>query len=527
MTGRRRRTAPRTAPALVGVLATVLAACTVGPSERPPLATYGEGGTPAPPTATSLPLGPGGPGRSADPIEWEVCEAPIPTRDSLTGQVFAVECAVVVVDTEAPAGRDRVALQVSRARAEGVADDAESLVTLLDGPGVNGRERVAAVAGSLSEAVRARYAVIAVDLGGTGATGAVDCLSSFDLEALVTLPVDPGTTPGAERLAETSRSITFSCTDDVGPELSGYNSTAAADTLDGLRTALEQERLTLLGRGFGATLAAVYAHRYPGRVQAAVLDGPSDPRLPSEETVAEVARAQEAALEAFAAACPGFAEGCPLGDDPRARITAIIAGLDDDAGVTRDGRLVTGGSVLLTLMHTLGQVPLWPDLADAMARAGAGDPDPLYRLLGRDFLQVETADPVEGAVLYACNDTAARLPPDQLLPLVEGIRGEAPLFGPFALGLLGVCASWPAPDAALSGLTAAGAAPILVLGSTDDPTSPYETVRSLAAQLESAVLVSWQSRQHGAYPASACVRDAVDAYLLTAARPAAGTLCPP
>ena len=45
------------------------------------------------------------------------------------------------------------------------------------------------------------------------------------------------------------------------------NSTGAADDLDALRAALgARTTLTLIGQGFGATLAAVYADRYPGRV---------------------------------------------------------------------------------------------------------------------------------------------------------------------------------------------------------------------------------------------------------------------
>jgi hypothetical protein len=74
---------------------------------------------------------------------------------------------------------------------------------------------------------------------------------------------------------------------------------------------------------------------------------------------------------------------------------------------------------------------------------------------------------------------------------------------------------------------AAGAAPILVAGAVDDPESPYSAVRSLAGQLESATLISWQSGQHGSYPDSPCVTSAVDAYLVSGTLPAIGTLCPP
>ena len=90
-----------------------------------------------------------------------------------------------------------------------------------------------------------------------------------------------------------------------------------------------------------------------------------------------------------------------------------------------------------------------------------------------------------------------------------------------------MCGSWPAPENALGAVKANGAPPILVLGAVDDPVAPYESVRALAGQLASAVLVSWQSGTHGSYPASACAAGAVDGYLLQGQLPAVGTLCPP
>jgi hypothetical protein len=110
---------------------------------------------------------------------------------------------------------------------------------------------------------------------------------------------------------------------------------------------------------------------------------------------------------------------------------------------------------------------------------------------------------------------------------VAAIRPQAPILGPYTVGLVGLCSSWPAPEAALGGVKAAGAAPILVLGAAADPVAPYGSVRSLAGQLGSATLISWQSGHYGSYPDSSCVSSAVDAYLLSAQLPAVGTLCPP
>ena len=343
-TGSRNRGRAVLALAAVG---TLLAGCTLGPSERPPLATFGA----APSTSTttvppSTPVGPGGTGRQADPISWEPCSDVDPI-DQESGLTFTVDCAAVLVDRTGVSFTDQV-IHVARARAAGVADDAPTVVVLSGPPGANGRDRVAAVAGGLSPAVREHFAVVTVDLAGTGQSAPIDCLSGYDTAALTSLGADPAAPGAATAIAELSRSLTFECGDLAGPELSLVNSTTAADDLDALRSALGEQTLTLIGQGFGATLGAVYADRYPGRVEAAVLDAPNDPLAEMDVTATDVANAAEQALDDFAARCPSFAGGCPLGDDPRTTIERAISTLDARPGAGPGAGSTNGGSELLT-----------------------------------------------------------------------------------------------------------------------------------------------------------------------------------
>jgi len=76
-------------------------------------------------------------------------------------------------------------------------------------------------------------------------------------------------------------------------------------------------------------------------------------------------------------------------------------------------------------------------------------------------------------------------------------------------------------------VTAPGAPPILVVGSTGDPATPYANAVSVADQLESGVLVTLEGSAHTAYRngGSACVDAAVDGYLLEGTAPAAGLTC--
>jgi pimeloyl-ACP methyl ester carboxylesterase len=508
--------------------ALLVAACTIGPSRRAPLATSGtrppaDG---APSSSSSMPLGPGGPGRTADPIQWSRCPADVDDTGP-DDSTFEVDCAGVPVPVSyADPNQGSFALRVARARTPGTPADAPPLVVLLGDPGQYGRSRVAAVASLLPTEIREHFAVITVDLRGTGFSSGIDCLSDATTRAIVGMAADPTSPAGSSQLEAIARQLTFDCGDLVGPSLSAFNSTNAADDLDTLRAALGDSGIRLLARGYGATIGAVYADRYPGRVAAMVLDSPTDPLATPDQQARSSAKAAESLLKDFAAACPGFDGGCPLGDDPAGTVTALVRNLAS-SGDGAGRWTITGGSVLMALLQLLPDQSSWPALAGALADLGEHNARPLADLLTAALGGSDLPERLAGRLVYRCNDTAQRLGSKQIAAAVAGARSEAPLFGPFTLALAGLCAAWPAPEAALGRVTASGARPLLVVGSVKNPLHPYTGVQSVAGQLASAVLVSWQSGTDGAYPNSACVTGTVDGYLLHDTVPAMGILCPP
>ena len=510
-------------------VAVLLAGCTVGPSTRPALATSGAAGSVAPSTtASSIPLGPGGPGRTADPISWASCPDDVDPVDPITRSQFRLQCADVDVPkvyTDESAGRLSVA--VVRVSGPRTPADAPPLFVVRGAPGQNGTEHPAAVAGSLSPQLLEHFAVLVVDLRGTGGSVAIDCVSGKNSRDLLSPPLDPSAVDAGAQLTELSRSLTFDCGDMVGPELSDYSSVLAADDLDTVRAALGTERIDFFGEGFGATLGAVYADRYPGRIRAAALDGPADPSLAPDKDAVTLATAQEQALASFAAACPTFTGGCPLGADPAGSIRTLVSTLGNVGSASSDGYEVTGGTVLLALADRLGSPSTWPQLATALSAARGGDVDAVSTIAQDSLGSTDVAQQQSGRLVYRCNDSAGRLGGTELAAAARAAKAAAPLFGPFDIGRLGVCASWPATETALSAVRATGAPPLLVVGAVSDPVSPYSSVRSLATQLDSATLLTWQSGTHGGYPASSCVAAAVNAYLASEKVPAAGTLCPP
>jgi hypothetical protein len=76
-------------------------------------------------------------------------------------------------------------------------------------------------------------------------------------------------------------------------------------------------------------------------------------------------------------------------------------------------------------------------------------------------------------------------------------------------------------------VSAPGAPPIVVVGNTGDPATPYEGTGRMVAALGKGVGVelTYKGQGHGAYSSSKCVQDAVNGYLLNGKVPAAGTVC--
>jgi hypothetical protein len=88
------------------------------------------------------------------------------------------------------------------------------------------------------------------------------------------------------------------------------------------------------------------------------------------------------------------------------------------------------------------------------------------------------------------------------------------------------CAVWPAPATRPVGPVAAdGAPPILVIGTTADPATPYQWAVNVAHELQHGVLLTRDGVDHVAYFYSPCVKDDVQAYFVSGVAPPSGTTC--
>jgi hypothetical protein len=116
---------------------------------------------------------------------------------------------------------------------------------------------------------------------------------------------------------------------------------------------------------------------------------------------------------------------------------------------------------------------------------------------------------------------------------VEGLRAiedqaatVAPRLGRSIVNASMPCAFWPVPAEPVVVPRAVGAAPILVLGTRDDPATPLAWSQSLSDELESGVLATTGGSRHTAYAShDECIDRLVNRYLVRLEPPGDGTAC--
>ncbi|MDX3235545.1 alpha/beta hydrolase [Streptomyces sp. ME03-5709C] len=395
------------------------------------------------------------------------------------------------------------------------------------GPGISAVDDLRAYADTYSPSLRAAYDLVAVDPRGVGHSTPVDCGAARP----------PGSmtrgTPASDRAtiihtwAAYHAEVAADCARHAGRLLAYVGTMDAARDMDVVRAALGEDRLHFLGFSYGTYLGATYAELFPARVGRVVLDGAVDPAMDGYHAYLNQARGYQTAWDAFAADCTRRRH-CPVGRSVKEAgrtLDALVAALDR-APVRRGKNDHLDGEALLGAVVTALRAPDWETLRTLLAGVRDQDTSVLGELVGSDD---DFAPGDESMTAVNCLSSAleSRSTPAQTLAALPEFLRTSPQFGAFYNEDLSTCAHWPArPTQLPRRVTARGAPPILVVGTTRDPATPYDQARSLASQLDSGRLLTWDGDGHTAYQrGSRCVDTAVDDYLLHGLLPPTGAVC--
>jgi pimeloyl-ACP methyl ester carboxylesterase len=409
-----------------------------------------------------------------------------------------------------------------------------SLVINPGGPGGSGVSYARAAEQVISSAVRKRYDIVGFDPRGVGRSDPVECLSNTGLDAFLAADPTPTTPEEITQSVDLAKQFVAGCEAQNGPELEFLGTRDAAHDMDVLRSALGDAKLFYLGKSYGTFLGATYAEEFPTRIGKMVLDGVIDPALTSSQINLGQAEGFELATRSFMADCVKRPD-CPMGTDLDAAMQSLrdlLDGLDVKPLPTNDPqRPLTEGWASLGVAYPMYEKQLWPSLRSALALARKGNGTALMILADSyaDRTGSGTYSDNLMTALYAVN-CQDRAQPGGLAGIekdADAFAVPAPTWGRLlAFGSL-PCVYWPnKPTDTPHPIRAEGSGPILVVGTTRDPATPYAWAQSTARELADGHLLTRNGDGHTAYRVgNGCIDTAVDDYLLRGAVPPAGKTC--
>ena len=408
------------------------------------------------------------------------------------------------------------------------------------GPGGSGIDFVASASAQVaSEAVRKRYNVVGFDPRGVKRSAPIKCLSPKATDEFLygTTPGAPGSTAEMAASRKAMKKFIDACAKNSGKIFGFVDTVSAARDMDVIRAVLGESKLNFMGFSYGTFLGTTYASVFPERVGRFVLDGAIDPTVSDEDQSANQLKAFDQALKNYLENCLTVDKAnCPFTgtvESSMKRITAWYKQLETkelNTDLNRRKLTISGG--ITGLIMTLYSDTYWQYTTTAFKNAFAGD-GTLFLQLADFYNDRETngtygSNQLEANLAVSCLDGRSDPSPKAMKAQNAKLQKLSPFFGRYWLnGALG-CEQWPYKVAAKpTSYAAKGSAPILVIGTTGDPATPYWQAQNLANKiLDNAQLVTFNGEGHTAYGRSnACIVKNVDAYLIDGVVPATDPNC--
>lgn len=457
-------------------------------------------------------------------LDWGRCKAT--SEGPAPGDDWQCATLKVPLDYAEPDGAT-IGLALIRSRATGDADErVGSLLFNFGGPGGSGVSMLPSYAGLTSE-LHKRYDLVSWDPRGVALSEGVRCRSDKEIQAGESVDATPDDTAEETVFFKDAADFGAGCEKDAGKLLSHVSTTETARDMDLMRQVLGDEKMHYFGISYGTELGGVYAHLFPGNVGRLVLDAVVDP------TADTVGHAKNQAL-GFQRALDNYLQS--TGQDPEEgtrKIEKLLERIDAEPLATTSGRELTQSLATTGIVLPLYSEQSWPTLTSALDAAEDGDGTELLALA--DGYNERDPSGHYGTTTHSqrvisCLDQKQRPTPEETKKLLPEFREISPVFGEF-LGwdTAGWCHDWPVPGLTDSPeVSAPGAEPVLVVGNTGDPATPYEGARKMAGELGEGVgvMLTWKGEGHGAYGSgSRCVDSTVNAYLLDGTVPKDGKVC--
>ncbi|ASY22036.1 putative pimeloyl-ACP methyl ester carboxylesterase [Candidatus Planktophila versatilis] len=399
-----------------------------------------------------------------------------------------------------------------------------SLIVNPGGPGGSGVDYAYAAEYLFSPTILNAYDIVGFDPRGVGRSEPIVCLSDNELDANYASDSKPDNEQEFAQILIESKKFIQQC-EEKNKHLTSFSTANAARDMDILREAVGDKQLNYMGKSYGTFLGTLYAQFFPENVGHMVLDGAVDPTISNFRQGLTQAVAFDKAFAAFAADCNTRSK-CPLPKEKSAAIDEMKKILSQVA--KKPNKRLSESLVLLGVAAALyDSATGWPKLRIAIRDVMNGKGDKFLALAdeytGRTQDGNYTANEFDSGAIIDCLDFTDARSVKQMKEDAMVFAEQAPLFGPYlAYGGL-VCQYFDTPQAT-EVVPTKTANPIVIIGTTGDPATPYEWAQGLHRILTNSVLISLSGEGHtGQGQDNKCVDGQVDDFYLESKTPSRTT----
>ena len=408
-----------------------------------------------------------------------------------------------------------------------------SLVVNPGGPGASGMEYAYNAEYIVSSGILAKYDIVGFDPRGVGDSTPIHCLTDKETDANYAADSKPDSPAEFDAQIKQAQQYIAEC-EAKTPNLTHYGTVNAARDMDLLRIALGDSTLNFLGKSYGTYLGTLYAQLFPDKVGRMILDGAIDPNITAVQQSIAQAVGFDRALNAFITDCYKR-KNCSLQKPAKAAVKQFIQLFTTAAKKPLTGtpeRPVTESLVVLGTASALyDNTSGWPQLRSALKESLKGNGSTFLDLADQYSLRnpdgTYGSNETDAAFVIDCLDWPETRTAAEMFSDAKTFAKAAPVFGPYlAYGALS-CKYIPGiENATPRKITSITTSPIIIIGTTRDPATPYEWAQALHSEIKNSRLISLNADGHtGHGRGSKCVDSAVDKYLLTGKLPGADLAC--
>lgn len=406
-----------------------------------------------------------------------------------------------------------------------------SLVVNPGGPGSSGVDYAYVTDYIFSPGILDKYDIVGFDPRGVSRSEPIVCLTNKELDDSYASDPKPDSDKEFQLALSDTKNFIEKCK-KKNKHLDAFGTANAARDMDILRQAIGDKQLNYMGKSYGTYLGTLYAQFFPDKVGRMVLDGAVDPTISNYQQSLTQAVGFDHAFNAFHEDYLKRKDST-LSSDKTVAIREMQklftqAATNPLSTKKKSKRTVSESLIVLgTASAMYDSKTGWPRLRKAIAQAQQGYGDEFLDLAdqytGREPNGTYENNEFDSGAIIDCLDFSESRSANQIRKDAQSFTMAAPLFGPYlAYGGLTCKYFHPAKETNIAPTKTAN--PIIVIGTTGDPATPYEWAQGLNKLLANSVLISLMGEGHtGQGQGSACVDDQIDAFYLTKKLPVTST----